>query len=146
MNAKTPCSDYIKTNGIVFFARMLDKIRLNAQGLLPHGYNLGFSDPGCFDARFCRFWEIDFDKLAKRTLEGGSNEEVLDWCFAGRKQPNEDQILAWNSFIEKLGWRDESSEELERAKQVNGFGQRNDVQTWVDFHDVDEGRKPKFAE
>jgi len=54
MNTQTPCSDYVETSGIIFFARMLDKIRLNAQGLLPAGYNLGFSDPTSFDARFCR--------------------------------------------------------------------------------------------
>ena len=32
MNTQTPCSDYVETSGIIFFARMLDKIRLNAQG------------------------------------------------------------------------------------------------------------------
>jgi Domain of unknown function (DUF5069) len=86
------CSDYVETSGINFFARMLDKIRLNAQGFLPDGYHLGFSDPTSFDARFCRFWEVDYDQLAARTLEGGSNEELLAWCFRGRKRPNEDQI------------------------------------------------------
>src|SRR5271166_299427 len=33
MNTQTPCSDYVETSGIIFFARMLDKVRLNAQGL-----------------------------------------------------------------------------------------------------------------
>ena len=61
MNTQTPCSDYVETSGIIFFARMLDKVRLNAQGLLPAGYNLGFSDPTSFDARFCRFWDVDCD-------------------------------------------------------------------------------------
>ena len=87
MNTQTPCSDYVETSGIIFFARMSDKIRLNAQGLLPAGYNLGFSDPTSFDARFCRFWEIDYDRLAAKTLEGGTNEELLEWCFQGRKRP-----------------------------------------------------------
>jgi hypothetical protein len=75
MKDQTPCSDYLETSGIVFFARMLDKIRLNARGLLPDGYNLGFSDPTCFDARFCRFWDIDYDQLAARqkTSEFGPN-------------------------------------------------------------------------
>src|SRR5271165_5316695 len=41
MNTQTPCSDYVETSGIIFFARMLDKVRLNAQGLLPAGYNFG---------------------------------------------------------------------------------------------------------
>jgi gluconokinase len=139
------CSDYVETSGINFFARMLDKIRLNAQGLLPDGYHLGFSDPTSFDARFCRFWEVDYDQLAARTLEGGSNEELLAWCFRGRKRPNEDQIMVWNSFIIKRGWRDSGAPGLVVEKKLSGFADRDDIQTYVDLHDADEGRTPKYA-
>jgi len=142
MNTQTPCSDYVETSGIIFFARMLDKVRLNAQGLLPAGYNLGFSDPTSFDARFCRFWEIDYDQLAAKTLEGGTNEELLEWCFQGRKRPNQEQILVWNSFIIKRGWRDDGAPGLIVEKELNGFANRDDIQTYVDLHDADEGRTP----
>ena len=37
---KTPCSDYQPTKGVIFFARMLDKLRLREQGKLPPGYNV----------------------------------------------------------------------------------------------------------
>ena len=145
MKTKIPCSDYIETKGMIFFARMLDKIRLNEQGLLPAGYNLGFSVSDCFDARFCRYWEVDYDQLQKRTLQGGTNEEILDWCFQGRQPPSEERILFWNSFIAKRGLRDEASAELEQEKKACGFEDRADIQTFVDFHDADEGRKPRFA-
>ena len=145
MTNQTLCSDYVETSGINFFARMLDKIRLNAQGLLPDGYHLGFSDLTSFDARFCRFWEVDYDQLAARTLEGGSNEELLAWCFQGRKRPNEDQILVWNSFIIKRGWRDSGAAGLVIEKKLSGFADRDDIQTYVDLHDADEGRTPKYA-
>jgi hypothetical protein len=78
MKTKSPCSDYVETKGMIFFARMLDKIRLHEQGLLPEGYNLGFSPPDCLDARFCSYWGVDYDQLRKRTLQGGTNEEILD--------------------------------------------------------------------
>ena len=55
MKTKFPCSAYQETNGIVFFARMLDKIRLNASGELPPGYFLGTADPTFFDARSVKF-------------------------------------------------------------------------------------------
>jgi hypothetical protein len=145
MKDQTPCSDYVETSGIVFFARMLEKIRLNARDLLPNGYNLGFSDPTSFDARFCRFWEIDYDQLATRTLEGGTNEELLEWCFQGRKRPNPEQILIWNSFIIKRGWRDDGSPDLIVEKELNGLAHRDDIQTYVDLHDADEGRTPRFS-
>jgi hypothetical protein len=145
MKKQAPCSDYVETAGIIFFARMLDKIRLNAAGILPDGYHLGFSDPTSFDARFCRFWEIDYDQLVAKTLEGKTNEELLDWCFQGKKRPNEDQILVWNSFIIKRGWRDDGASDLIVEKELQGVADRHDIQTYVDLHDVDEGRTPKYA-
>jgi hypothetical protein len=145
MNNQTPCSDYVETSGIIFFARMLDKIRLHAQGVLPAGYNLGFSDLTSFDARFCRFWDADYDRLAAKTLEGGTNEELLRWCFEGRNFPNDEQILVWNSFIIKRGWRDNGAPGLIVEKKLNGFADRDDIQTYVDLHDADEGRTPKFG-
>ena len=143
---KTPCNDYLTTKGVVFFARMLDKIRLQDQGLLPPGYNVaGCPVWDCFDARFCRFFEVDPAQLIERTLQGGSDDEVLEWCFQRFGRPNEEKILYWNCFITKRGWRDESSEELEETKRACGLGERADVQTWVDYHDVDEGRTPRAS-
>ncbi|MGZ5503374.1 MAG: DUF5069 domain-containing protein [Chthoniobacterales bacterium] len=141
---KTPCSDYVPTKGVIFFARMLDKLRLKDQGLLPGDYNYaGCPEWGCFDARFCRFFGIDAQPLVERVRAGGTDEEILDWCFEKFGRPNEEKIQFWNSFVVKHGWRDESSQELEDVKEANGFGDRADVQTWVDFHDVDEGRTPR---
>jgi hypothetical protein len=145
MKNQTPCSDYVETSGIIFFARMLDKIRLNALGLLPDGYHLGFSDPMSFDARFCRFWEIDYDQLAAKTVQGGTNEELLEWCFQGRERPNQEQILVWNSFIIKRGWRDDGTPGLIVEKELYGFADREDIQTYVDLHDADEDRTPKYG-
>jgi len=140
----TPCPDHKKTKGLVYFARMLDKIRLNAAGKLPPGYFLGLTgDPTVFDARCTRFLGIDYDALAKRTLEGGSDEEILEWCFERGRRPNEEEIEIWNEFILKRGWRDSGSEELAAEKKKAGLGDREDIQTFVDFHDADEGRTPR---
>jgi len=143
MKIKTPCSAYQKTNGIVHFARMLDKIRLNASGELPPGYFLGVADPTFFDARFVKFVGPDYDKIVRRTLEGGTNEEILEWCFQNGRKPSDEEILVWNQFLMKRGWRDESSESLESFKEECGFGSRPDIQTWVDLQEVDEGRPVK---
>ena len=141
---KIPCDDYVETSGVIFFARMLDKIRLKEEGSLPPDYNVaGCPVWDCFDARFCRFFGVDPARLVARTLEGGSNEEILEWCFENFGRPDEETILYWNSFISKRGWRDESSAELEQTKRANGLSDRAEVQTWVDFHDVDEGRAPR---
>jgi len=141
---RTPWSDYVETSGVIFFARMLEKIRLKNAGELPPDYNfVGNGVWDSFDARFCRFFDVDEAALTKRALEGGTNEEILEWCFQKFGRPNEEKIRAWNSYLAKRGWSDESSEELEQVKSAHGFGARGDIQTWIDFHDADEGRTPR---
>ncbi len=141
----TPCSDHIETRGVIFFARLLDKIRLPAAGKLPSGYNLGFNKPDTFDARFCRFWGVDFEALTARTLQGGTDDEIFDATFAGRLPLNEEHVRVWNGFLAKRGWRDEASAELAEEKAAAGYAARDDIQTFVDFHDADEGRTPRWA-
>jgi gluconokinase len=144
MQTQAPCSDYKETKGLVYFARMLDKIRLKAQGRLPEGYWVGVKDdPTHFDARCTRFLNIDYDELAERALQGGSDEEILEWCFQRGRRPSEEEIEIWNAFILKRGWNDKSSAELEAVKKEENFAGRADIQTWVDLHDAGEGRTPR---
>ena len=139
---QTPVSDYKETKGLVYFARMLDKIRLKAAGKLPPDYFVGVDDdPTVFDARCARFLGVDYADLTNRTLQGGSDDEILEWCFKSGRQPSEEEIEIWNAFLLKRGWRDAGSEELQAAKERNGWGGRDDIQTWVDLHDAEEGRK-----
>ena len=141
---QTPVSDHHETRGLVYFARMLDKIRLKARGELPPDYFTGVDeDPTMFDARCTRFLGVNYDELAVRALQGGSDEEILEWCFKRGRRPNEEEIKIWNAFLLKRGWRDEGSEDLQAAKERNGWGTRDDIQTWVDLHDAEEGRKPR---
>ncbi|HEX3731245.1 MAG TPA: DUF5069 domain-containing protein [Opitutaceae bacterium] len=131
-----------KVGGIVFFGRMLDKIRLQAAGKLPPGYNLGTATPTFFDARCCRFLGIDYDALSRRTLHGGSDEEILAWCYLHGRQPSEEEIEIWNDFMLKRGLRDSSSERLQQSKEKLGLGDRTDIQTWFEMHRADEERFP----
>src|SRR5437667_12865760 len=146
MKMKTPVSDRVETKGLVYFARMLDKIRLKARGELPPDYFVGVDDdPTMFDARCTRFLGVDYDELVDRTLKGGSDEEILEWCFARGRRPSEEEVSVWNAFLRKRGWRDEASEELAESKKEAGFGDRGDIQTWLDLHDAEEGRTPAVS-
>src|SRR5689334_20916335 len=100
METRPPVSDHVKTKGLIYFARMLDKIRLKAAGKLPPGYFVGLEpDPTVFDARCTRFLRVDYDEVKKRTLEGGSDEEILEWCFQKGGRRSEEEIEVWNGFI-----------------------------------------------
>ena len=143
MQTQTPCSDYRETKGLIYFARMLDKIRLHAAGRLAPDYFVGVEDPTFFDSRCIRFLGINYDDLVERTLQGGSDEDILEWCFARGRKPSDEELSIWNAFISKRGWRDEASDDLAAAKKRSGLDDRNDVQTWVDLHDAEEGRTPR---
>jgi hypothetical protein len=143
MQTQTPCSDHIETKGLIYFARMLAKIRLHAEDRLAPGYFVGVDDdPTLFDARCTRFLAVNYDELVERTLKGGSDEEILEWCFERGRRPSEEEISIWNAFLRKRGWRDEASADLQAAKERSGLADRDDIQTWVDLHDAEEGRTP----
>ena len=129
--------------GIVLFGRILDKIRLVAVGSLPEGYHVGFI-PGnrTFDDRVCRFLHVDFESLTTRTLEGGSDEEILEWCFANGRRPDVEQIEVWNTFMLKRGWRDSGTASLVKSREEAGLSHRQDLVTFFDLMDVEEGRGP----
>lgn len=128
------------TGGIVVFARILDKIRLNAEGKLPEGYHAGII-PGnrTFDDRLCRFLGVDYNELRDRTLEGGTDEEILEWCFSHGTRPTGEQIEVWNAFLTKRGWRDPATTGFEKAKTEAGLSGRDDIQTFFDLMDAEEG-------
>ena len=144
MSTQFPVSDHVKTRGVVYFARMVDKIRLHAAGKLPADYigHLGFGDNTSFDARCCRFWGLDYEQVKARTLKGGTAEEIFDDLFAGRQPLNTEQVFVWNLFLLKRGWRDSGTPGVVEGKQASGFGDRADIHTYVDLHDAEEGRPP----
>ncbi len=135
-------SPYVEVRGLVYFARMLSKIRLHARGELPQAYheNLG----GGFDGRCVRFLGIDFEALKQEVLKGeASDETLLDWCFRKGRKPSEEEIEIWNGFLSKRGWRDAGSEILSRRLREAGLPEDGSIPTMFDFIDADEGRPPR---
>jgi Domain of unknown function (DUF5069) len=130
-----------KVGGLFYFGRMLDKIRLHAKGELPSDYhaNLGKG----FDEKCANFLRTNYDQLVERVNRGGTDEEILQWCFDHGRKPDEKDVYVWNEFMRKRGWNDEVSEILQRRKKEAGMMDRSDIQTVFEFIDADEGRLPK---
>jgi gluconokinase len=130
------CHDAV--GGIVYFGRMLDKIRLHTAGKLPAEYqpNLG----GGFDSRCVNLLGVKYDDVVARVKEGNSDEEILRWCFEHGRKPTEEQIEIWNDFMRKRGWCDGLSKRLAERKAESGLSDRDDIQTFFDYIDADEGR------
>jgi hypothetical protein len=134
-------------NGLVYFGRMLDKIRLAAAGKLPEGWQAvrGTTIKVSFDSRCCTFLHIDYAALEAETLKGGkSDEELLEWAYTHGHRPTDDEIEVWNAFMTKRGWRDAGTQRLHERLAEIGLPPGT-VETMFEFIDLDEGRRQSSA-
>lgn len=144
-------SPYEKVGRLVYFGRMIDKIRLHAAGKLPVEYhsNLGDARPGLFDARCCRFLGIKYADLVAQVLAPdmgaapADDEKILAWAHARGTPRTDEECVIWNHFMAKRGWRDEAREIV--AKRIAEGGAAlagKKIETMFDYIDADEGRDP----
>lgn len=139
-----PRSGYDLVGGMVFFGRMIDKIRLQDAGQLPPGYYLGDAEPAWMDGRCTRHLGVTYPELVAKVRDGLSDDEVIQWCFDHGRKPTEEQMFIFNAFLCKRGWRDQASGGLAKEKEELGYGDRTDIQTFFDLQDAEEGRPPRF--
>lgn len=135
-----PKSPREETRGMAYFPRMLDKIRLHARGELGSDYHRNLGRGPAADGMCCDFLRVNYDELRERVLQGGSDEEILDWCFEKGRRLNEADLKVWNGFFTKLGWRDYASEFLAERKKELGLENRTDIACIPDLIDFDEDR------
>ncbi len=132
-------SCYAKTGGLFYFPRMCAKIRLRAGGVLPEDYweLLGSG----FDGRTCRYLGVDYEDVRREVLSGKPDAEVLDWCYATGRRLSEEDILIFNSFMSKRGWRDDETDAF-IPSTVREYGFQDDGSLLTDFDIIerDEGR------
>lgn len=128
-----------KTGGLFYFARMCSKIRLHAKGKLPADYQemLGKG----FDGRTCRYLHVPYKNVSAQVLSGKSDVEVLEWCFSNGRRLTDEEVLIYNSFMSKRGWRDDETAEF-IPSMIKQLGLRADGSVLTDFDiiEMDEGR------
>ena len=127
-------STYAKVGRLVYFGRMLDKIRLHAAGRLPADYvpNLARG----FDGRCCNFLGVKHAELTARVLQSGSDDEILAWCHQQGGQRTTEECEIWNNFMMKRGWRDGGTETLQtriKESKLEGKG----IETFFDLIEFD---------
>ena len=142
MNDKAPKSFYEEVGGMMYFPRMLDNVRLHARGELREDCHANMGMVARADWLLCRFLRVEYPALKERVLEGGTDEEVLEWCFVTGRRLDDTDVLLWNEFIRKRGWNDSATGRLKAWKQESGLKDRDDLMTIPDYTDVLEGRKP----
>jgi gluconokinase len=138
-------SPYLKVGRIVYFGRMLDKIRLHAAGKLPvedYVPNLGKG----FDGRCCLFLRVNYDELKAHVLTNpaASDEQLLAWAEERGGRRTDEECEIWNGFMVKRGWRDAGAETLKK-RIAESHLESKPIMTMFEYLDFDEGRDPGRA-
>ncbi len=134
----TPSSPRDEVSGYVYFARLTSKVRLHqSEKLDPEFYpNMGKG----MDLWTCQFLHVDYGKLQKVVISGASDQESLEWCWENGTQPNEHELKWWNSYMRNCGIRDFLTEKLAFRKDEAGWQDRDDILSFFDYLDADDGR------
>jgi uncharacterized protein DUF5069 len=131
-------SPYDKICGLVYFARMLDKIRSMAKGELSAEYMENFEKD--FDQKCAMFLGVNYELVVNYVNDGLSDHAILQSCFGMGHRPSEGEIYMWNEFMRKRGWNDELTGRLEKEKKKHAMLSRSEIQTVFQFIDADSGR------
>ena len=138
MNVPGLRSPHDKVGDLVYFGRMLDKIRLHQVGTLPAEFHANLGEG--FDKTCAQFLGVPYAEIAAHVTGGASDEETLAWCRARGRQFTEQDAFVWCEFMRKRGWNDVASERLKQRKAESGFSIRDEIQTFFDYIDADEGK------
>lgn len=135
---QTPRSPRDEIDGLVYFPRLCDKVRLHAAGHLPPDYhaNLGSG----MDLWTCQFLGVDYPELADFILSGKSDAEALAWSRRNGSARPAHEFAWWTAYMKTRGFRDDLAERLTQRKAESGFQDRPDIVTFMDYIDADEGR------
>lgn len=132
-----PRSAKDEIDGLIYFPRMLDKIRLHLEGNLHEDYhdNMGKA----LDLSTCQILKVEYVDLAERVFEGADDKEVLEWAYETGNKP-EDHEKAWFcSYVRNLGFNDYLSDRLAIRVAEAGLQDRTDIFSFIDFMDAEEG-------
>ena len=138
MNVPGLRSPHDKVGDLVYFGRMLDKIRLHQGGTLPAEFHANLGEG--FDKTCAQFLGVPYAEIVAHVTGGASDEETLAWCRARGRQFTEQDAFVWCEFMRKRGWNDVASERLKQRKAESGFSIRDEIQTFFDYIDADEGK------
>jgi gluconokinase len=100
---------------------------------------MGDGKPTQFDGRCCRFLGVRYEEIRARALQGGCDEEIMAWACAQGTPRSDDECLAWNRFMTKIGWRDDRSDVLRERVVEYGLAPGS-AQTMCELIDLDEER------
>ncbi len=126
-------------DGWMHLPRYVDKIRLHLAGKLHPDYqeNLGKG----FDALWLRYAGVTHEQMVEVVRRSITDGEVCDWVrqnvrkTAAEKAAHREEMLNYPRPDDTV-----MQARLQQRKQESGLAHRDDIRTFVDYIDADEGR------
>ena len=144
MNHSLPIRSPRETlGGYVFLPRLIDKVRLHAQGKLPPEYIGNLLKAGLtLDGRLLTFTGLDAEELRRAILAAKTDEEVLIWVERHAKPHTEAEKQRWITEIE--AYRPNAESARRRREVYKEVASVIDPATLnvFDLIDMDEDRIP----
>ena len=125
--------------GWMHLPRYVDKIRLHLAGKLHPDYqpNLGKG----FDGRWLETAGITHDQMVEVVRNSLTDGQVCDWVRLHVKKSAQTKLLHAQGMLAYPQPDDAAMQDrLRQRKEAAGLGGRDDIKTFVDFIDADEGR------
>ncbi len=134
-----PRSPYERLGGYVHLPRLIDKARLHRKGLLD-GYN--YKTIG-FDKHLLAFLKLDPDDFEETANRLDDDTAILAWVQEHGVSHTPEEIEQWNQAM--ISRHPDSAVKKARflhfLKEAGGED-RQDIRTYFDLIEFDEGRKP----
>lgn len=133
-----PRSPHETLCGWLHLPRFIDKIRLHLSGKLHSDYHKNFTHG--FDGRWLEAAGLTSEAMIEVVRNSSTDGEVCDW-IQQNVQRSDAAKEAFNQFVLNRGREDDEVKgRLELRKEECGLGGRDDIQTFVDLIEADEGR------
>jgi len=134
-----PRSCYETMDGWMYLPRYIDKIRLHLAGQLHSDYteNLGKG----FDAMWLKYAGATHEQMVEMVKNSITDGQVCDWVRHHVKKTPAEKAAHRADMMSRPKAEDATAKaRLQMRKQEAGVGHRDDIQTFVDCIDADEGR------
>lgn len=123
--------------GLLHLPRFIAKIRKHLKDELPASYQRNFCRG--FDRFLCLHLGIEPEAVIRLVEETGTDEALLNRKLL-ELFPPELRVAKWNRELVQKGMSEMGREALQQAKEKMGAGERQDLLSFADMIDFDEGR------
>ena len=141
--ARYPRSPKLRLGGIAHLGRLIDKIRLRHAGYI-QDYN--YLTVG-FDKYLLDLLALSSDELERQVLQGGSDNEIVQWVKTHGRVLSDEEVRDWNDRIVTSGPKDDAARRRFQGRLSDIAAKRGvpveslpSVSTWADVIELDEDR------